>query len=66
VPEGKANHPVTDITRYEASACAPFRGKQLPTASQWEGAARNDADGERAIAYLYLPNNFSRPLTVIN
>jgi len=40
-PDGKADHPVTDITWYEASAYAAFRGKQLPTIFQWEKAARN-------------------------
>ncbi len=39
--EGKAEHPVTDITWYEAAAYAEFRGKQLPTIFQWEKAARN-------------------------
>jgi formylglycine-generating enzyme required for sulfatase activity len=39
-PEGKAEHPVTDITWYEAAAYAAFRGKQLPTIFQWENAAR--------------------------
>lgn len=40
-PEGQAEHPVTDITWYEAAAYARFRGKQLPTIFQWEKAARN-------------------------
>jgi eukaryotic-like serine/threonine-protein kinase len=40
-PEGEADHPVTDITWYEAAAYAAFRGKQLPTIFQWEKAARN-------------------------
>ncbi len=40
-PEGKGEHPVTDITWYEAEAYAAFRGKQLPTIFQWEKAARN-------------------------
>jgi serine/threonine protein kinase len=40
-PEGKADYPVTDITWYEASAYAVFRGNQLPTIFQWEKAARN-------------------------
>jgi serine/threonine protein kinase/formylglycine-generating enzyme required for sulfatase activity/predicted esterase len=40
-PEGKAEHPVTDITWYEAAAYAAFRGKHLPTVFQWEKAARN-------------------------
>lgn len=39
--EGKAEHPVTDITWYEAAAYAAFREKQLPTIFQWEKAARN-------------------------
>jgi eukaryotic-like serine/threonine-protein kinase len=41
IPEGKAEHPVTDITWFEAAAYATFRGKELPTAFQWEKAARN-------------------------
>jgi serine/threonine protein kinase/predicted esterase len=40
-PEGKAEHPVTDITWHEAAAYAAFRGKKLPTIFQWEKAARN-------------------------
>jgi serine/threonine protein kinase/formylglycine-generating enzyme required for sulfatase activity len=40
-PQGKHDHPVTDITWYEAAAYASFRGKQLPTIFQWEKAARN-------------------------
>lgn len=40
-PEGKADHPVTDITWYEAAAYAEFRGKSLPSIFQWEKAARN-------------------------
>jgi len=45
-PEGKAEHPVTDVTWYEAAAYAAFRGKQLPTIFQWEKAAR----GARAVS----------------
>lgn len=40
-PEGKAEHPVTDVTWYEAAAYAAFRDKSLPTIFQWEKAARN-------------------------
>jgi len=40
-PDGKAEHPVTDITWHEAAAYAAFRGKQLPSVFQWEKAARN-------------------------
>src|SRR5262249_40115627 len=42
--EGRAGHPVTDVTWYEAAAYAEFRGKQLPTVFQWEKAARDGAD----------------------
>ena len=42
-PEGKGQHPVTDVTWYEAAAYAEFRGKQLPTVFQWEKAARDAA-----------------------
>jgi formylglycine-generating enzyme required for sulfatase activity len=41
IPEGKASHPVTDVTWYEAAAYAAFRTKTLPTVFQWEKAARN-------------------------
>ena len=40
-PDGKGEHPVTDITWYEADAYAAFRGKRLATIFQWEKAARN-------------------------
>ncbi len=40
VPDGKADHPVTGVTWYEAAAYAAFRGKTLPTLFQWERAAR--------------------------
>jgi formylglycine-generating enzyme required for sulfatase activity len=51
-PEGKADYPVTDITWYEASAYAGFRGKQLPTIFQWEKAARN---GITSVFGAYMP-----------
>jgi formylglycine-generating enzyme required for sulfatase activity/dienelactone hydrolase len=42
-PEGQGDFPVTDVSWYEASAYAAFRGKTLPTLHQWEKAARNGA-----------------------
>jgi formylglycine-generating enzyme required for sulfatase activity/predicted Ser/Thr protein kinase len=47
-PDGKEDHPVTDITWYEAAAYAAFRGKQLPTVFQWEKAAR-DGTGNQIV-----------------
>ncbi|MEQ1605804.1 MAG: protein kinase [Pyrinomonadaceae bacterium] len=42
-PDGRAEHPVTDITWYEAAAYAEFRGKSLANILQWEKAARDGA-----------------------
>ena len=58
--EGKAGHPVTDVTWYEAAAYAAFRGKQLPTIFQWEKAARN---GEASFAGLIMPWGLLRETT---
>jgi formylglycine-generating enzyme required for sulfatase activity len=44
-PDGQGDHPVTDVTWYEAEAFAAFRDKQLPTVFQWEKAARNGVLG---------------------
>jgi serine/threonine protein kinase/formylglycine-generating enzyme required for sulfatase activity/pimeloyl-ACP methyl ester carboxylesterase len=56
-PEGKAEHPVTDISWYEAAAYAAFRGKDLPTIFQWEKAARGDLGGPYGgrAAYYIMP-----------
>ncbi len=51
-PEGKGKYPVTDVSWYEASAYAAFKGKQLPTIFQWEKAARN---GNTSILVNYMP-----------
>jgi formylglycine-generating enzyme required for sulfatase activity/dienelactone hydrolase/predicted Ser/Thr protein kinase len=45
IPEGKASHPVADVTWYEAAAYAAFRTKTLPSVFQWEKAARAGVAG---------------------
>ena len=40
-PDGQADHPVADVSWYEADTYARFRGKRLPTIFQWEKAARD-------------------------
>ena len=57
-PEGKAGHPVTDLTWHEAAAYAAFRGKQLPTIFQWEKAARN---GDFNVIWNVLPWGIVKP-----
>ncbi len=52
VPEGRADHPVTDVTWYEAAAYADFRGKRLPTVYQWEKGARNGVLGAAGVTIM--------------
>lgn len=40
IPFGKENHPVTNVSLEDASAFAKWSGKRLPTAFEWEKAAR--------------------------
>jgi serine/threonine protein kinase/formylglycine-generating enzyme required for sulfatase activity len=51
---------------YHKSPLEPQLEKQETDAWILERIAFNGADGERAIAYLYLPKNFRRPLQVIH
>jgi serine/threonine protein kinase/formylglycine-generating enzyme required for sulfatase activity len=56
-PEGMGEYPVTDISWYEAAAYAAFRGKELPTAFQWEKAARGGLGGPGigGVGYFQMP-----------
>ena len=46
-PKGKANHPVVNVGWFAAKAYAEWMGKELPTETQWERAARGTLVGKK-------------------
>jgi formylglycine-generating enzyme required for sulfatase activity/dienelactone hydrolase len=50
-PAGRENHPVTDVTWYEAAAFAAWKGKKLPSVYQWEKAAKHADTSAAANAF---------------
>lgn len=50
-PRGLENHPVVNVTWYEAAAFAQWKGKTLPTIFQWEKASRYPTTSQSRNAY---------------
>lgn len=60
--EGKDNHPVVQVSWYDAMAYAHWAGKSLPTETEWEYAAK----GDRQNIKYFWGNEFSKAISFAN